>query len=115
MRSLACLYHNYIIKESLSITQTVNVRFKLSSEKKVKTVLMDKKLRETTNLCVEIMNSKRQVKGNFVTWYKSRLPFDVNVMLNLSIIKQIKTRYLDAIFKKTNVHNTKCAQGSILD
>ena len=25
--------------------------------------LMDKKLCETTNLCVEIMNSKRQVKG----------------------------------------------------
>ena len=24
---------------------------------------MDKKLLETTNLCVEIMNSKRQVKG----------------------------------------------------
>ena len=24
---------------------------------------MDKKLRETTNLCVEIMNRKRQVKG----------------------------------------------------
>ena len=24
---------------------------------------MDTKLRETTNLCVEIMNSKRQVKG----------------------------------------------------
>ena len=24
---------------------------------------MDKKLRETTNLCVEIMNSKRQVMG----------------------------------------------------
>ena len=24
---------------------------------------MNKKLRETTNLCVEIMNSKRQVKG----------------------------------------------------
>ena len=31
---------------------------------------MDKKLRETTNLCVEIINSKRQVKGNLVTWYK---------------------------------------------
>ena len=31
---------------------------------------MDKKLRETTNLCVEIMNSKRQVKGNFDAWYK---------------------------------------------
>ena len=44
---------------------------------------MDKKLRETTNLCVEIMNSKRQVKGE--TWSRgtnSRLPFDVNVMLN---------------------------------
>ena len=26
-------------------------------------ILMDKKLHETTNLCVEIMNSKRQVKG----------------------------------------------------
>ena len=46
---------------------------------------MDKKLRETTNLCVEIMNSKRQVRGE--TWLRgtnSRLPFDVNVMLNLS-------------------------------
>ena len=26
-------------------------------------ILMDKKLRETTNLCVEIMNSRRQAKG----------------------------------------------------
>ena len=46
---------------------------------------MDKKLRETTNLCVEIMNSKRQVRGE--TWSRgtnSRLAFDVNVMLNLS-------------------------------
>ena len=42
---------------------------------------MDKKLRETSNLCVEIMNSKDE------TWSRgtnSRLPFDVNVMLNLS-------------------------------
>ena len=48
---------------------------------------MDKKLRETTNLCVEIMNSKRQVRGE--TWSRGtnlRLPFDVNVMLNLSNI-----------------------------
>ena len=48
---------------------------------------MDKKLRETTYLCVEIMNSKRQVKGE--TWSRgtnSRLPFDVNVILNLSSI-----------------------------
>ena len=50
--------------------------------------LTDKKLRETTHLCVEVMNSKRQVlKGE--TWSLgtiSRLPFDVNVMLNLSIL-----------------------------
>ena len=47
---------------------------------------MDKKFRETTNLFVEIMNSKRQVNGE--TWSRgtnSRLPFDVNVILNLSI------------------------------
>ena len=47
---------------------------------------MDKKLRETTYLCVEIMNSKRR-KGE--TWSRgsnSRLPFDVNVILNLSSI-----------------------------
>ena len=31
---------------------------------------MDKKLRETTNLCVEITNSRPQAKGTLVTWYK---------------------------------------------
>ena len=31
---------------------------------------MDKKLRETTNLFVEIMNSGRQAEENLVTWYK---------------------------------------------
>ena len=44
---------------------------------------MDKKLRETTNLGVEIMNSKRHVKrrlGHVVQ-------IDVNVMLNPSINK----------------------------
>ena len=48
---------------------------------------MDNKLHETSNLCVEMMNSKRQVKG-METWSfgtNSHLPFDVNVMLNLSI------------------------------
>ena len=40
---------------------------------------MDKKLRETTNSSVEIMNSKRQVKWTLGT--NSRLPFDVNVSL----------------------------------
>ena len=47
---------------------------------------MDKKLGETTNLCVEIMNSKRQVIWK-LTWSRgtnSRLPFEINVMLNLS-------------------------------
>ena len=53
-------------------------------------ILMDKKLRETTHLCVEVMNSKRQVLKE-ETWSRgtiSRLPFDVNVMLNLSILKE---------------------------
>ena len=48
---------------------------------------MDKKLHETTNWGVEIMNSKRQVKrklGHVVQI--SGLPFDVKVKLNLSII-----------------------------
>ena len=47
---------------------------------------MDKKLGETTDLCVEIMNSKRQVMEK-LTWSRgtnSRLPFDINVMLNLT-------------------------------
>ena len=47
---------------------------------------MDKKLRETANLRVEIMNSERTTsKGE--TWSRganSRLPSDVNMMLNLS-------------------------------
>ena len=29
---------------------------------------MDKKLRESANVSVEIMYSKRQLKGNLVTW-----------------------------------------------
>ena len=44
---------------------------------------MDKKLREATNLCEEIMNSKRQVKEKLGHVVKiSLLPFDVNVKLN---------------------------------
>ena len=48
---------------------------------------MDKKLRETTNLCVEIMNRKWQVKGE--TWSHGinlHLPFNayVGMMFNLS-------------------------------
>ena len=57
--------------------------------KQLKIILMDKKLREATNLCEEIMNSKRQLKGpNLARGRNSRLPFDVNVkLLNLSIIQ----------------------------
>ena len=44
---------------------------------------MDKKLRETTNLGVEITNSKRQVKRKL----SHVIQFDVNLMLNLSIDK----------------------------
>ena len=48
---------------------------------------MDKKLRESTNLSLEIMNSKRQVMGKLghvVHFRVCRLTFDVNVMLLLS-------------------------------
>ena len=47
---------------------------------------MGKKLRETTNLCVEIINSY-DTTSNGETWSRgtnSRLPFGTNVMLNLS-------------------------------
>ena len=35
---------------------------------------MDKKLRETTNLCVEIMNSKGQIKGKRGHVVQNRVP-----------------------------------------
>ena len=41
---------------------------------------MDTKLRETTNLCVELMNSKIQVKGKL----GHVVHIDVNVMINPS-------------------------------
>ena len=47
--------------ESSNFTYTANGRFKLRISKNRK--WGDKKLRETTNLCIEIMNSKRQVMG----------------------------------------------------
>ena len=54
---------------------------------------MDKKLHETTNFCVEIMNSKRLVMGNLVTWF--RFAYAVgrqNVMLNLPIVITVHKR-----------------------
>ena len=65
---------------------------------------MDKKLRETTNLCVEIMNRKTTSNGE--TWSRGtnlRSPFDVNVMLNLSIgihCKQFRSYYNVAYCRK---------------
>ena len=47
---------------------------------------MYEKLRESTDLCVEILNSRRQTKGNFVTWTNWRFPFDVSVIPNLASI-----------------------------
>ena len=43
---------------------------------------MDKKLREITNLGVEMMNSKRQVKRKLVGSRSTttRLPFDINMI-----------------------------------
>lgn len=53
---------------------------------------MDTKLRETTNLCVEIMNSKRQVRGKLTNLNVRipRLPFDVNVKLDLCNVQPVK-------------------------
>ena len=58
----------------------------MNRTKQLKTILMDKKLHETTNFCVEIMKSKRQVKGKLghVVQIRVFLPSDVNLMLNLS-------------------------------
>ena len=61
--------------ESLSITlrQTANVRFKLGDSQNnswKQFWLMDKNLRETTNLFVKIMNSEQQVEGE--TWLTRR-------------------------------------------
>ena len=51
---------------------------------------MGKNLRENTNLCLEIMNSRRQAKETLVTWYK----FDVNVrrMLKKITVKPLLRR-----------------------
>ena len=43
-------------------TSRISQNTKMSRKKQRITILMAKKLRETTNLGVEIMNSKRQVK-----------------------------------------------------
>ena len=48
---------------------------------------MDKQLRETTNLCVEIMNSKTTSKDETCSRGTNLcLPFDVHVRLNLSYL-----------------------------
>ena len=51
-------------------------------------IFVDKKLRETTNLCVEIMNSRRHAKGKLshVAQIQFTFAVDVNVMINLSIV-----------------------------
>ena len=56
-----------MIFESLSFTYTANGKHQIQVKNEQITTaqkfFMDKKLRETTYICVEIMNSKRQVKG----------------------------------------------------
>ena len=77
--------------ESLSFTYTANgkrqIKFDISQNRRwtdknsSRQFLWFKKLRETTNLCVELMNSKRQVKGELGHVVQiCVLPFDVNVM-----------------------------------
>ena len=62
-----------VVLESLNFTYTANgkrqiqaenfSKQKMSRQNKLKTILMDKKFLKASNLCVEIMNSERQVKG----------------------------------------------------
>ena len=66
---------------------------------------MDNKLHLTTKLCVEIMNSKRQVKGNLAT--RPKFAFAVNVMFNLSIASILFTRDLRA-FESLTYKATHC-------
>ena len=65
---------------------------------------MDTKLLETIILCVEIMNSKRQVLGE--TWSRgtnSRLPFDVNVILTVKPSQAYPQDYItEFIIRKLN-------------
>ena len=56
----------------------------MSRWKQLKTIRVHKKLHETTNLCVEVMKSKGETSSPGTI---SRLPLDVNVILNLSNIQ----------------------------
>ena len=54
----------------------------MGRKKQLKAILMNKKLREITNLCIEMMNSKRKVKKKLAGSRSTtaRLPFDVNMI-----------------------------------
>ena len=59
----------------------------MSRKIQLKTILMDKKLHETTDAGVEIKYSRQLTTSKQETWSRgtnSCLLFDVNVMLNLS-------------------------------
>ena len=57
-----------------------------------------KKLRETTNLCVKIMNSKRRVKEKLGHVVQIRVwRCDVNVMLNYNLAILLFKPYIDII------------------
>ena len=70
--------------------------FKIENEQ-IKTapkILLDKKLGETTNLCVEIMNSRRQVKGKL----GHVVQIDVNMMLFFLLFFTWPTLTSQAVF-----------------
>ena len=80
--------------KSFTYTANSSWEFLKKESKRLKTIITDKKLRETTYLCVEIMNSKRRTsEGETCSpGTNSRLPFDVNVMFNLSNTKLLITK-----------------------
>ena len=57
---------------------------------------MDKKLRETTNLCVEIMNSKRQVKWKLGHVVQIRACRWMSLQIISTRLKTLSTSNLEA-------------------
>ena len=80
--------HVYSKKKTSALSWEFLVNRKKADKKQLKAILKDKKLCETTNLCVEIMNSKWQVNGSLVMCYKFAFTLWHNVMLNLSNSKR---------------------------
>ena len=92
-----CYYNNNTI-EKLQKTDSSREFLKIENEQikaRFQTILMDTKMPEITNLCVEIMNIKRQVKGkldHFVQIYLCRLTFHRQRKITQSYLTSLLVR-----------------------